>query len=38
MIVQARNQGVAILGIFHDDTVAQEVVSRTVSMLPLETK
>ncbi len=38
MIVQARAQGVAILGIFHDDTVAQEVVSRTVSMLPLETK
>jgi alpha-D-ribose 1-methylphosphonate 5-triphosphate synthase subunit PhnL len=38
MIVQARNQGAAILGIFHDDTVAQEVVSRTVSMLPLETK
>jgi alpha-D-ribose 1-methylphosphonate 5-triphosphate synthase subunit PhnL len=38
MIVQAREQGVAILGIFHDDTVAQEVVSRTVSMLPLETK
>jgi alpha-D-ribose 1-methylphosphonate 5-triphosphate synthase subunit PhnL len=38
MIIQAREQGVAILGIFHDDTVAQEVVSRTVSMLPLETK
>ncbi|CAN1502610.1 PhnL ABC-type phosphonate transport system, ATPase component [Burkholderiaceae bacterium] len=38
MIIQARAQGVAILGIFHDDTVAQEVVSRTVSMLPLETK
>lgn len=38
MIVQAREQGVAILGIFHDDTVAQEVVSRTVSMLPLESK
>ncbi len=38
MIVQARDQGVAILGIFHDDAVAQEVVSRTVSMLPLETK
>ena len=38
MIIQARHQGVAILGIFHDDTVAQEVVSRTVSMLPLETK
>jgi len=38
MIVQARAQGVAILGIFHDDTVAQEVVSRTVSMLHLETK
>lgn len=38
MIVQARAQGVAILGIFHDDTVAQAVVSRTVSMLPLETK
>jgi alpha-D-ribose 1-methylphosphonate 5-triphosphate synthase subunit PhnL len=38
MIVQAREQGVAILGIFHDDSVAQEVVSRTVSMLPLETK
>jgi alpha-D-ribose 1-methylphosphonate 5-triphosphate synthase subunit PhnL len=38
MIVQARDQGVAILGIFHDDTVAQEVVSRTVSMLPLEKK
>ena len=36
MIIQARAQGVAILGIFHDDTVAQEVVSRTVSMLPLE--
>jgi alpha-D-ribose 1-methylphosphonate 5-triphosphate synthase subunit PhnL len=36
LIVQARNQGVAILGIFHDDTVAHEVVSRTVSMLPLE--
>lgn len=38
MIVQARAQGVAILGIFHDDTVAQEVVSRTVSMMPLETQ
>ncbi len=38
MIVQARAQGVAILGIFHDDTVAQQVVSRTVSMLPLETQ
>ncbi len=38
MIIQAREQGVAILGIFHDDTVAQEVVSRTVSMLHLETK
>ena len=38
MIIQARAQGVAILGIFHDDTVAQEVVSRTVSMLHLETK
>ena len=38
MIIQAREQGVAILGIFHDDAVAQEVVSRTVSMLPLETK
>lgn len=38
MIIQARAQGVAILGIFHDDTVAQQVVSRTVSMLPLETK
>lgn len=36
MIVQARKQGIAILGIFHDDSVAQEVVSRTVSMLPLE--
>ena len=38
MIIQARAQGVAILGIFHDDTVAQDVVSRTVSMLPLETQ
>lgn len=38
MIIQARAQGVAILGIFHDDTVAQQVVSRTVSMLPLETQ
>ena len=36
MIVQARQQGIAILGIFHGDSVAQEVVSRTVSMLPLE--
>lgn len=36
MIVQARNKGVAILGIFHDDKVANEVVNRTVSMLPLE--
>jgi alpha-D-ribose 1-methylphosphonate 5-triphosphate synthase subunit PhnL len=36
MIVQARKQGIAILGIFHDDSVAKEVVSRTVSMLPLE--
>jgi len=36
MIVQARSKGIAILGIFHDDSVAQEVVSRTVSMLPLE--
>ena len=37
MIVQARSKGIAILGIFHDDSVAQEVVSRTVTMLPLET-
>ena len=37
MIVQARHEGIAILGIFHDDSVAQEVVSRTVSMQPLET-
>jgi alpha-D-ribose 1-methylphosphonate 5-triphosphate synthase subunit PhnL len=37
MILQARNKGIAILGIFHDDAVAQEVVSRTVAMLPLET-
>jgi alpha-D-ribose 1-methylphosphonate 5-triphosphate synthase subunit PhnL len=37
MIIQARNKGIAILGIFHDDSVAQEVVSRTVTMLPLET-
>ena len=37
MIVQARQDGIAILGIFHDDSVAQEVVSRTVSMQPLET-
>ena len=36
MIVQARSKGIAILGIFQDDSVAQEVVSRTVSMLPLE--
>jgi len=36
MIVQARSKGIAILGIFHDDSVAQKVVSRTVSMLPLE--
>ena len=37
MIGQARQDGIAILGIFHDDSVAQEVVSRTVSMQPLET-
>ena len=37
MIIQARNKGIAILGIFHDDSVAQKVVSRTVTMLPLET-
>jgi alpha-D-ribose 1-methylphosphonate 5-triphosphate synthase subunit PhnL len=38
MILQARNNGIAILGIFHDDSVAQEVVSRTVAMKPLEKK
>lgn len=37
MIVQARNKGIAILGIFHDDSVANEVVSRNVSMPPLRT-
>jgi len=37
MIGQARQDGIAILGIFHDDSVAQEVVSRTVSMQPIET-
>jgi alpha-D-ribose 1-methylphosphonate 5-triphosphate synthase subunit PhnL len=37
MIGQARQDGIAILGIFHDDSVEQEVVSRTVSMQPLET-
>ena len=35
MIVQARNKGIAILGIFHDDAVAQKVVNRTVVMRPL---
>mgnify|MGYP002628414422 CR=1 FL=1 len=34
MIVQARNKGIAILGIFHDDAVAQKVVNRTVVMRP----
>jgi alpha-D-ribose 1-methylphosphonate 5-triphosphate synthase subunit PhnL len=35
MIVQARNKGIAILGIFHDDAVAQKVVNRTVVMRSL---
>ena len=35
MIVQARNKGISILGIFHDDAVAQKVVNRTVVMRPL---
>ena len=37
MIVQARNKGIAILGIFHDDSVAQKVVNRTVVMRSLNT-
>ena len=35
MIVQARNKGIAILGIIHDDAVAQKVVNRTVVMRSL---
>ena len=38
MIVQARNKGIAILGIFHDDAVAQKVVNRTVVMRSLNSK
>ena len=37
LIVQARNKGIAILGIFHDDSVAQKVVNRTVVMRSLNT-
>lgn len=37
MIVQARNKGIAILGIFHDDSFAQKVVNRTVVMRSLNT-
>jgi alpha-D-ribose 1-methylphosphonate 5-triphosphate synthase subunit PhnL len=35
LISEARAQGVGILGIFHDQLVAQAVASRTVAMQPL---
>jgi alpha-D-ribose 1-methylphosphonate 5-triphosphate synthase subunit PhnL len=37
LITQARAQGVAIVGIFHDDHVAQAVASRTVAMQSFKT-
>ncbi|MCF8147046.1 MAG: phosphonate C-P lyase system protein PhnL [Sulfuritalea sp.] len=37
LITQARAQGVAILGIFHDDHVAHAVASRTVAMQSFKT-
>jgi alpha-D-ribose 1-methylphosphonate 5-triphosphate synthase subunit PhnL len=35
LIAEARAQGVGILGIFHDNAVAQSVASRTVAMQPI---
>jgi len=32
LIAEARAQGIGILGIFHDQVVAQAVASRTVAM------
>lgn len=37
LIAEARAQGVGILGIFHDNVVAQSVASRTVAMQPIST-